>query len=259
MDHKFSKRARGGFTMVELTLAMAFVAILMLAIASVVIQMGNVYNKGITMKSVEQVGRLITTDIRRTVTQGRGWSSENVDNYCLYQTESEIKKCSDVTIDSSDYDYNRDSPSSIRGGRFCTGTYTYVWNYGSVPDASSVNKYDGSPQKINFVRVQDDGAVYCSKNNSGGLSNIPYSEDKATDLLKGSGMNLAVHRFIIKKSLSSKNQVIYEFKLRIGTGDIEFIETGGDCKSPSDDVQAQNFCAVNELEFTALNDTMGGY
>lgn len=260
MNHKHSHRnMTSGFTMVELTLAMAFVAVLMLVIASTVIQMGNIYNKGITMKAVEQAGRLITSDIRQTVSQGKVISlKEN----CLYQTAANpgtsVAPSTNVQVASC----SNEVPDSTLAGRLCTGKYTYVWNYGdeirSKNANSAINKYSdpSSPEdKIRLIRIRDVEGFYCALP----LSDIPKQD--ATELLSGSAMtgtemDLAIHNFQIAEVSRSNSQALYSFSMTIGTNDTDFIQTGGDCKTPNQDVQAQNFCAVNIFDFTALNDIM---
>lgn len=260
MNHRPSLRNTSlGFTMVELTLAMAFVAVLMLVIASTVIQMGSIYNKGITMKAVEQAGRFITSDIRQTVSQGKAISlKEN----CIYQTSANPGTSVGTLTIVNVATCIDEIPESTLAGRLCTGKYTYVWNYGdeitSKTASTAINKYSdpsSAEDKIRLIRIRDVEGFYCSLP----LSDIPRAD--ATELLSsnavtGTDMDLAIHRFQIEEASKSNNQALYAFKMTIGTNDTDFIQTGGDCKTPNEDVQAQNFCAVNVFEFTALNDIM---
>lgn len=95
------KNLSKGFTLIELMLAMTFVAALLIAIALTVIQISNIYNKGLTMKEVNQVGRSISDDLVRSISQSQSFAVPS-DSY--------------VTKDW--------------GGRLCTGKFSYMelWN-----------------------------------------------------------------------------------------------------------------------------------
>ena len=62
-------RRTKGFTIVELSLAMTFVSMLLLAIAMTAIQAGSLYNKGLVLESVNQAGRDIGDMLRRDFMQ----------------------------------------------------------------------------------------------------------------------------------------------------------------------------------------------
>ncbi|MEO7904731.1 MAG: hypothetical protein ABIR91_02990, partial [Candidatus Saccharimonadales bacterium] len=98
MNHSTNK----GFTIIELMLAMSFVAFLMLAIAMTTIQISNIYTRGITLREVNQAGRVVIDDLQRTV-----GSSARFDVATKYNTQA-------------------------NGGRLCLGSFTYVWNNGSA-------------------------------------------------------------------------------------------------------------------------------
>src|SRR5450759_2265716 len=94
-----------GFTLVELMLAMAFVSALLLAIAMTVIQIGNIYNRGITYKNVNQVGSSLVSELQRSIASNAPF---------------------DVSINGvgeGEHYINKGW-----GGRLCTGQYSYIWN-----------------------------------------------------------------------------------------------------------------------------------
>lgn len=55
-----------GFTIIELILAMTFFSSILIIATLVVVQMLNMYNKGIAIKQMNQVGRTLTDGIMRT-------------------------------------------------------------------------------------------------------------------------------------------------------------------------------------------------
>lgn len=216
MIHASTHQSRSqGFTLVELMLAMAFVAMLLLVIAGVVIQMSSIYNKGLTMKSVNQASRSIITDMKRTIAESSSFSL--------------------------------DSSYKASQGRLCTGAYTYIWNIGG----SRTNTYSGTDadKTIRLIKVRDLGGTYCSGTASG---TIEFAD--ATELLSSS--DLAVQKFTIAALTNNTGfgKTLYSLNLQISNADQAAIITtvdGASCIPPSTDATYQDYCAVNDLDFTA--------
>ena len=64
-----SRHIKYGFTIIELTLAMAFISVLLISIVLVSIQAGKMYNRGIILRGVNQAGRDIDTVMRQDFLQ----------------------------------------------------------------------------------------------------------------------------------------------------------------------------------------------
>lgn len=228
-----------GFTIVELMIAMAFISFLLLAIAAAVMQIGAIYNKGVTIKSVNQVGRIVVADMRRTIGAASILNVNPSDANSAYRPQDHSGG-SEPTVD---YD----------GGRFCTGAYSYIWNIGKyITDdpAAQKNKYDGadSNKPLRFARVIDPDASYCK-----GAADNPVEYSKATELL--SEENLAVQKFDIKRVNSSRvgGNALYQVSIFISDSDQTAIDTVDiQCKPPKQDASYEEYCAVNEFVFTAL-------
>ena len=160
-----------GFTLIELMLAMGFVSALLLAIAMTVIQISNIYNTGLTYKSVNQFGGSLASELQRDISQSSPFDI----------SKSYIKKT---------------SGGIITGGRLCTGQYSYIWNYGqalkATPAPTSLNVYSSPGLTINFVKVADSGGNYCSNP----ALNISAN---AVELLNGQ-VDLAIHNFSITQT-----------------------------------------------------------
>lgn len=228
-----------GFTIIELLVAMSFVSMLLLAIAVTVIQISNIYSKGMTMKSVDQSGRTISNDIRQTLSQSRPF---NID------TAFRLQRYPESELNSPD------------GGRLCTGVYTYVWNFGKSLTAP-INQYSESTESIRFARVRDSEGGYCAD------PNRAIEKADATELLASEGQDLAIQSFSVKQLANdpSLGQSLYRIVMEIGTNNqdalqqartITSIDTS--CKPPSDDASLQNFCAVSQFDFTAQAGNRGG-
>lgn len=234
-----------GFTIVELLLAMSFVSFLLMAITLTVIEMTNIYTKGLTMRAVSQAGQSLTRDIRRSIESARpldiGTSKEGGRNY------------RPMVVVGGDIN-NPD------GGRLCTGTYSYIWNNGKA-FATPVNVFTGSEELIKFVKVVDNGSLYCSD------PSRSIERGNASEMLGDGERNLALHHMTIRQVASnpSAGQALYMISLEIGTNDqealsrqtsIASVDTA--CRPPVEGVRLDDYCAVNVFEFTARAGNAGG-
>jgi type II secretory pathway pseudopilin PulG len=232
-------KAQQGFTIIELLMAMAFVSMLLLGIALTVIQVANIYNKGLTMKAVDQSGRSISADIRQTLSQSQPFATD---------TALRLQRYPDSDANNPD------------GGRLCTGLYTYVWNYGKSMN-HPINKYSVGDDEIRFARVRDNGGAYCAN------PTRPIDQTDATELLSAGDRDLAIQSFTITQLASDPNigQALYRVVMEIGTNNQDALQQAQSldtidttCKPPSDDSSLQDFCAVNQFDFTAQAGNKGG-
>lgn len=248
-----------GFTLVELMLAMAFISFLLLAIAGVVIQISGMYDKGVTLKAVNQVGRTVVADMKQTV-----------GNNSAFNTASAF-----VTQTNKD----ANGVAHILGGRFCTGTYSYIWNIGSQMTIDSngqattqENQYAGdSATPVRLVKVRDNGGMYCALNANGTYPNIQKSD--ATELF-ASQNQLTVQCFQINAAscnsdgsggtasltnLTASGSALYMLSIVISDANQDAIDTSSNgCKPPAVDSADQNYCAVNEFDFMVRAGIGGG-
>ncbi len=236
--HKYQQ----GFTLIELLLAMSFVSLLLMAITVTVIQVTNIYTKGLTMKTVNQTGQTVSQDIRRSIEATRpldlGATAAGGANY-----RPSITPGGDIT--------------KPEGGRLCTGAYSYIWNNGKAL-AHPVNKYSETEDIIRLVKVPDSGAIYC---------NDPtrlVDRSLAIEMLNTGDRELAVQNFTIETAAlnPSLQQALYQITLEIGTNDQEALEqlTSLDttCRPPAEAQGLRDYCAVNKFEFTARAGNTGG-
>jgi hypothetical protein len=219
-----------GFTLIELMLAMGFVSALLIAIAMTVIQIGNIYNKGLTLKEVNQAGRSLASELQKSIAQ------------------------------SSPFDVIQGAGSRYIaqnwGGRLCIGQYSYIWNYGSAiktGDTARLNTYSDSRNEIRFVKVSDSNASYCT------ASMKKVDTASATELLNVGEHDLAVHSFVISAAPSAGDQKtgqqLYSIEFIIGTNDqlaLTNISGAVACKAPSQPGADPSYCSVNKFDIVAL-------
>lgn len=231
---------RYGFTLVELMLAMAFVSVLLLAIATIAIQAGKLYNRGLTLKSINQSGREISDSLRRDFLQANaGKISGNA-------------RSAVVMVQAGGAD---------RSGRLCLGDYSYVWNVpkvvsGEVKAGAGIITEVGGPHSgrpINFARVIDPDGMLCQKNETTGAYMSTVATDKVTHLLKPAGSNdvvLAIHHMqAARVAGDSGADSLYRLEFVLGTSQLEAVNTAnGTCKPPADNSENLDFCAINSFE-----------
>ncbi len=208
-----------GFTLVELTLAMAFISMLLLAIALLTIQISSIYNKGITLREVDQAGQLISSDIQRTLNTAINTTVNQVDD-------------------------------RAGGGRFCIGTTVYAWNYGkAIVDDSKFNQYaDGHDGDIRLSKFQSEGDDYCTPDGSGVYLPVP---NDAPELLSLGDRNLALQSMSYDEPPVELEggQTLYSVHFVLGTNTTEVINGEG-CVAPKSRVDDE-YCAVNQFNFVA--------
>lgn len=227
-----------GFTLIELMLAMAFTAFLLVAIALTTLQISNIYNKGITLREVNQAGRAVSDELQRSITSSIPF---------------------DVTpkVDASPATDNSKYVVRGGGGRLCLGRYTYAWNYGKsiahVSGAPSLyNFYQDSSgavgDAVRFAKVNDPGGALCDD------PTLNVLRDNATEMLVSGDRDLVLHDFEItnKANDAVTGQALYAITFVIGTNDSEQLVTNDtSCKPPSQGVGQENYCSVNQFDIIA--------
>jgi prepilin-type N-terminal cleavage/methylation domain-containing protein len=222
-----------GFTLIELMLAMTFISVLLVAIAMTTIQISNIYNKGITLREVNQAGRAVSSELQQSIASSVPF---------------------DVTPKSDNSSGTAASRYVVRdgGGRLCLGNYTYAWNYGSALAGGSgapavYNKYDNNTL-VRFAKVDDAGGALCADVNK----IVPHA--KATELLSTGDRDLVLHSFSITETSSdlSINQALYAITMVIGTNDRQQLTADStSCKPPAAGVGDENYCSVNQWDIIA--------
>jgi len=224
-------RAVKGFTIVELMLAMGFVASLLIAISVTTIQISNIYNRGVTLKDVNQSGVAIADELQRNIKESTSFSIKAGQGHYVNQGDD-------------------------KGGRLCLGNYSYIWNYGtSLDNVNNLsNKYSEISQNysnpIRIIKVADPDNSYCLDMSE------PIYYDKTTELLNGGQHDLALHGFSISMSDSAVDfktgQALYNISFIIGTNDKSaFIKDSATCLPPTAANSDPSYCYINDFNIVA--------
>jgi Tfp pilus assembly protein FimT len=232
MSH--AKRTSGGFTIIELMLAMSFIAALLVAIAMTTIQISKIYTKGLTLREVNQVSRAVSEDLQRTIGASTPFDVDPESDTARYVVQP-------------------------GGGRLCAGRYSYAWNYGAAlsdgPGSPSIyNNYnDGTP--VRFAKVNDASASLCT---------VPTSnvkKDDATEMLTSGDRDLALHAFAITNSATddATGQALYAISLTIGTNDqTQLVTNDSSCRPPSEGDGNEDYCSVNQFDIVVRAGNKSG-
>ena len=239
-----SKAIKRGFTIVELTIAMAFISVLLLSIVMISIQAGKMYSRGIALRSVNQSGRSIDMVVRQDFLQTNSRQiSKNSDDTLIITTNN--------IMDGVSRPINR---------RFCLGSYSYIWNTPEVIDNDG-GAYDESAvvlseKPINFARVVDPNAILCEVDASGKyLNELDTFVDGVTHLLKMPDADgevvLAVHslQFLPVAVIDDQPEALYRITMTIGTSKMSEINTADQsCRPPAEGESNFEFCAINQFD-----------
>ncbi len=216
-----------GFTLVELSLAMTFISVLLIAISLLTLQISSIYNKGITLREVNQQGQLISSEIQQTI------ASANPDT-----VETALPAVAGNTT----------------GNRLCVGNIVYVWNFGTELQntANALNVIDGSAD-VRLSKFVSEGPTYCDLDDDGNLPDLPASNDlQIRALLSEGDRDLALHRFTLEDSgLLPGPQKIFKIAFILGTPFGGLIDAGGTTSCKPIKAVDDDYCAVNEFVFTA--------
>jgi prepilin-type N-terminal cleavage/methylation domain-containing protein len=233
---------KAGFTLIELMLAMTFISVLLVAIAMTTIQISNIYNKGITLREVNQAGRAVSSELQRSIASSVPF---------------------DVTPKSDNSPGTENSKYVVRdgGGRLCLGNYSYAWNYGKTlvggAGAPAVyNKYDDTGNTpVRFAKIEDAGGALCADVTTA----VPKA--KSTELLSTGDRDLVLHSFAVTETSSDAgtNQALYAITMVVGTNDRQQLTTDDtSCKPPSAGVGDENYCSVNQWDIIARAGNKAG-
>lgn len=145
---------KSGFTMVELSLTMAFVAVLLITIAVITSNIMTIYQKGLTIKAVNSVGRGLTDEFITGITSAPAVDTTSLCNSHITDNKN---KCEDEQAFNFVFQEYRPTSGDFNGkqlyGIFCTGNYSYLWNtyYGEKAGKTITIKYISEQYPSGFV------------------------------------------------------------------------------------------------------------
>jgi len=254
MNHVDKRKKEQGFTLIELSLALAFIAILLLTIALTIIQIATIYNRGSITKELNTTSRALDTELSLALRSSGGFSLEP--------------------------SASRYVPSA-EGGRLCLGQYSYIWNYGralsevkstrnmyvtgSVVTGGNIVTKDGATRyEIGFVKVPDSSNAYCTPDGQGRYKAVVPTN--ATELLRTGDHGLVLHSLKVETTTTAKDkqsgQQLYRISYTLGTDKIGALNGNATtpptkCLEPGQPGADFNYCAIQQ--FTLVLRVVSGF
>jgi type II secretory pathway pseudopilin PulG len=241
---------RSGFTIIEMTLATTFVSMLLISIVILTMRMTDIYTKGRTIRDVTTVGRALINDFQNTVGSSPSPAGSRID-YLV-----------------------RDNVEGLDGsGRFCTGTFSYLWNTGAKLQEKARNDlantatsnlitYDGAP--VRLLKIPDASKSYCNPpavTDGERVNALQQATDAdGVELINASEVNLAIYQLVANSVTDtySTSQGLYNISFILGTMS-NVVTAGSDgsidiankrCTAPADAPRDFNYCAINKFDLT---------
>lgn len=127
-------RVRRGFTVTEITIAIAFIGMLLIAIAVITTNVLSIYRKGSTIKAVNNVGRSLVDNFTSAIN-----SAPSIDTTSLCSSLVSNDTAAELCRQDEAYGYifhanygggpgDLENAGKQYNGIFCTGNYSYLWN-----------------------------------------------------------------------------------------------------------------------------------
>jgi len=213
-----------GFTLVELNLAIVFVALLLLAVALTTLNVSRTYQYGVSLKTINQLGREVVDQMRR-----------------------------DAASSSAGQIQFTTAASGGGVGRLCLGNVSYVFNSagllnGSVSGTKIIDSANSKP--ITLARIDDKGGEWCKKDVSGTYVKNAINGDTYTEMLLSDVTPVAIHAISLNDLASTTTSGFTEGLVEVGVdiGTNETQTTNGDsCKPPSSPTENFDNCVVRHF------------
>ena len=171
-----------GFTLVELSLSLAFIGILSITIVLIINNAITTYRRGLTLNQINTVGMDLVDDMRAAVQNSPakavvelcdGIDDDSAREACKNDDGEELVSVVENSVDSDGLKVKGKVTEGVpMYGAFCTGTYSYVWNSGylfmgdnSEVKSASVSYSDKDSSKLvdafRLIKVQDRNRSVC--------------------------------------------------------------------------------------------------
>lgn len=157
---KLNKRMKKAFTIIEFMLAMSFLGLLLVAIASLSVRVMQIYQKGLVIKAVNESGKAIIDDMTNAISAS---SIRNDINPTVNSISSNVTLVDILNKRSAYfkafYDSNDSETKVQRSGIFCTPSYAFIWNTApTIKDERELKKT--STLMRNQAAYRNRGGVY---------------------------------------------------------------------------------------------------
>ncbi|MBQ1298321.1 hypothetical protein IIY24_00580 [Candidatus Saccharibacteria bacterium] len=294
LGRRKEEKVRSGFTIIELSLSIAFIAILSITIVLIITDTISSYRRGLVLNQINSTGMELVSDMRSAI-QNSSAQSPVKDCGNIYQDETACREDNAQNFVSvykkATVQVGTESLENMPVyGAFCTGKYSYLWNSGYFfsdegtveVNSSIILKYSGSPEggvsEFKLIKIEDNERAVCkvaTTTPEGGYnaekgemnSNIDISNygNVGNELIYGlpDESNLALYDLTVDPPAESDDNKVtfYSASFILGTvqGGINVKTSGNYCATPggyNSDIENFDYCAINKFNFAG--QAMGG-
>lgn len=258
-----------GFTLIELSIGIAFIGVLLLGIASMILHLSSIYQKGLSLRAVNSIGQQIIEDIEKSL-----------------NSASFVVDISKVDNDEDGYMDDEESKAALKQyffealgsdqlqnyGVFCMAEHSYVWNTARTIEAGKGVTINGVRYRL--ARFPDPNHAQCNDNPGDDASghaivtiasahgaesvNItPTLSSQPVELIKKDEVDLAIYDLKVlpaTQSVTTKQAFVnISFILATLKGGVNIKANGDYCQgSRVDEYDDYDFdyCAVNKFNFS---------
>lgn len=161
---KIAHSEKSGFTMIEFSIATAFIAVLLISIAIITSNLVTTYQKGISLKAINSVGRGLIDEFTRTINATSAVDTTSLcdSHFDNVEARNQCKADNANKFVFQQYPGTRVAPGHENGGHtddvqfggiFCTGKYSYIWNTYYSYEA----KDSGKMLKLDYLSSKNGG------------------------------------------------------------------------------------------------------
>ena len=286
--NRIKKKERKGFTLIELSLSIAFISVLSLAVALIIMNSISAYHRGLVLNQINTTGMELVDDMRAAIQNAPVVSLKSLCDTLFNESDAEacensdgqklvaVRKRTKVVIGS------KEEENVPVLGAFCTGNYSYIWNSGYYfSEDAKVNDDEKEatfvyrdinggtvyyPDQIRMLKVKDEKRAVCAVYNETSGMNVFNISGEGYDVvtedpieLLPSSSNLALYDLYapVPAVNAGINNIYYSVSFVLGTlqGGADVAAQGSYCATPEglDNSMIENFdyCAINKFNFAA--------
>lgn len=239
---KRNQKIKKAFTIIEFMLAMSFLGLLLVAIASLSVRVLQIYQKGLVIKAVNETGKAIIDDMSNAISSS---SIRNDMNPVINASGKEVE-LKDVLNKRSEYfkpfyDSSNTETKVQRSGIFCTPSYAFIWNTApTIKEDREILKNSSALRNNNYYK----GATGLRLLNNYFYDNYNNNTQFAKD---------AIAVLVIDSEGTPKSLEIPKFA-RIPNSD-DYCKTNDDLLTPG---KPYTFSNKGELSFSRTTPVNGG-
>ena len=283
-----TRNTKKGFTIIETTLATMFLGIIVLAVANLIIQMTNIYQKGLALRGINTVGQQLVEDMEKRINSA-DYVYDIDSNHDGYVVNDEI--ITNINKYFREWNVGTNDERQIAGA-FCISDYTYVWNSAVAlndadPTKGVLIKYNHTDEetgtvsvettRFKFARTYDPNHLVCTSKwlaGSGSVTDpnqttysgnsytldMTLSNQEPVEMINDDEVNLAIYDLTVhpvtQSTITKQSFVTVSFVLATLRGGVNIMSNSDYCQG-TDDVNGVEYnsmdfayCAVNKFDFS---------